>query len=180
MARRFCIFIVLLGLDAAGRLGRKQTVRGSAACGAPTKRAQCPRSAFPGLEPHRLALLRGGQLYLSLQDAIALALENNLDIELQRFAPAIAKSGPPEGPGRRYSARRSAQRAGAADRCRRPRSPAADKPSAATTPAHRCPRISASWAASRRRKRTLSILGTSSPSAGPRLPAFDPFRDGRA
>jgi outer membrane protein len=32
------------------------------------------------------ALIRGGRIYLSLQDAIALALENNLDIELQRYA----------------------------------------------------------------------------------------------
>jgi outer membrane protein TolC len=30
-------------------------------------------------------LIRAGQLYLSLQDAIALALENNLDIELERY-----------------------------------------------------------------------------------------------
>lgn len=37
-------------------------------------------------------LLRAGKLYLSLNDAIALALENNLDIELQRFAPDIAAS----------------------------------------------------------------------------------------
>jgi len=31
-------------------------------------------------------LLRAGNLYLSLQDALALAIENNLDIELQRYA----------------------------------------------------------------------------------------------
>ena len=36
------------------------------------------------------SLLRAGNLYLSLQDAIALALENNLDIELQRFSLVIA------------------------------------------------------------------------------------------
>jgi outer membrane protein TolC len=36
------------------------------------------------------ALLRGGNLYLSLQDAIALALENNLDIAIQRYAPRLA------------------------------------------------------------------------------------------
>lgn len=35
-------------------------------------------------------LMRAGQLYLSLQDAIALALENNLDVELERFLPPIA------------------------------------------------------------------------------------------
>ncbi|MBV9507822.1 MAG: TolC family protein, partial [Acidobacteriia bacterium] len=32
-------------------------------------------------------LLRAGNLYLSLADAIALALENNLDVEFQRFEP---------------------------------------------------------------------------------------------
>src|ERR1700687_2236311 len=35
-------------------------------------------------------LMRAGQLYLSLDDAIALALENNLDIELERFLPKIS------------------------------------------------------------------------------------------
>ena len=32
-------------------------------------------------------LLRGGKLYLTVQDAIALALENNIDIELDRYGP---------------------------------------------------------------------------------------------
>ena len=36
------------------------------------------------------SLLRGGNLYLSIQDAIALALENNLDIAIQRYVPALA------------------------------------------------------------------------------------------
>lgn len=38
------------------------------------------------------SLLRAGRLYLSLQDAIALALENNLDIAMQRYGPAIAQA----------------------------------------------------------------------------------------
>ncbi len=38
------------------------------------------------------SLLRAGNLYLSLQDAISLALENNLDIAIQRYAPMIADS----------------------------------------------------------------------------------------
>ena len=37
-------------------------------------------------------LMRAGQLYLSLADAIALALENNLDIEVERYLPRIAKT----------------------------------------------------------------------------------------
>jgi outer membrane protein TolC len=37
-------------------------------------------------------LLRNGNLYLSLQDAIALALENNLDLELERYGIRLADS----------------------------------------------------------------------------------------
>lgn len=37
-------------------------------------------------------LMRAGKLYLSLQDAISLALENNLDIELQRYGPRISEA----------------------------------------------------------------------------------------
>ncbi|MCC6539383.1 MAG: TolC family protein [Bryobacterales bacterium] len=38
------------------------------------------------------SLLRAGKLYLSLRDTVALALENNLDIELQRYGPEISKA----------------------------------------------------------------------------------------
>lgn len=37
------------------------------------------------------ALVKGGKLYLSLQDAIAAALENNIDIEVQRYGPRLAE-----------------------------------------------------------------------------------------
>ena len=36
------------------------------------------------------SLLRAGNLYLSLQDAIALALENNLDLQLQRYGAQVS------------------------------------------------------------------------------------------
>lgn len=36
-------------------------------------------------------LLRAGMIYLSLQDAIALTLENNIDIEIQRYGPELAR-----------------------------------------------------------------------------------------
>lgn len=40
----------------------------------------------------RLAsLIRAGNLYLSVQDVITLALENNIDIEVQRYGPLLAK-----------------------------------------------------------------------------------------
>jgi len=37
------------------------------------------------------ALLRSGNLYLSVPDVIALTLENNLDIAVQRYGPALAR-----------------------------------------------------------------------------------------
>jgi outer membrane protein TolC len=42
--------------------------------------------------PRIRQLLRAGNIYLSLSDAIALAIENNLDIELQRYALPTADS----------------------------------------------------------------------------------------
>src|SRR6266436_10152178 len=38
------------------------------------------------------ALLRAGNLYLSLQDTIDLALENNLDIAISRYGPLEAQT----------------------------------------------------------------------------------------
>src|SRR5579862_7399747 len=37
------------------------------------------------------SLLRAGNLYLSAQDVIALVLENNIDIEVQRYGPLLAR-----------------------------------------------------------------------------------------
>ena len=35
------------------------------------------------------SLIRAGKLYLTLQDAIALAIENNLDLEINRYGPLV-------------------------------------------------------------------------------------------
>ena len=67
-----------------------------------------PRSAFPNLlQPYRAqelpqqnlanssridALMREGKIYLSIDDAIALALENNLDLEIARYNLNIAEA----------------------------------------------------------------------------------------
>jgi outer membrane protein len=40
---------------------------------------------------HLHSLIRAGKLYLTLQDAIALALENNLDLEVDRYGPLNAE-----------------------------------------------------------------------------------------
>jgi outer membrane protein len=49
---------------------------------APPKLANSPRLEM---------LVRGGNLYLSVQDVIALVLENNLDIAVQRYSPLLAR-----------------------------------------------------------------------------------------
>jgi len=41
--------------------------------------------------PRLEQLIRAGNLYLSLQDAIALAIENNLDVEVARYGPQIGQ-----------------------------------------------------------------------------------------
>jgi outer membrane protein TolC len=41
--------------------------------------------------PRLESLLRGGNLYVSTQDVIALAIENSLDIEVQRYSPLLAQ-----------------------------------------------------------------------------------------
>src|SRR5215469_17207349 len=42
--------------------------------------------------PRLEKLMRAGSIYLSLRDAIALALENNLDIEYARFNPRLSEA----------------------------------------------------------------------------------------
>ncbi len=53
----------------------------------------------PTVPPVRLAnssrlgsLIRAGKLYLTAQDALALAIENNLDLEIDRYGPLLASS----------------------------------------------------------------------------------------
>src|SRR5580704_1426432 len=42
--------------------------------------------------PRIVSMIRAGNLYLSLADAVSLAVENNLDVELLRYAIPIAES----------------------------------------------------------------------------------------
>lgn len=52
-----------------------------------------PSPALDFTDSARLnSLIRAGSLYLSLRDAVALAIENNLDVELTRVTPLIAES----------------------------------------------------------------------------------------
>lgn len=41
--------------------------------------------------PRLDSLIRAGNLYLTAQDVVALAIENNIDVEVQRYAPLLAR-----------------------------------------------------------------------------------------
>ena len=47
---------------------------------------------FDGSETRLQSLIRDGKLYLTLQDAISLALENNLDVETERYDLVLARA----------------------------------------------------------------------------------------
>lgn len=67
-----------LGFDFLGFLG-------------PFHRPTVPQ-LFPGDQTRLSRLIRDGKLYLTLQDALALALENNLDVEAERYDIALART----------------------------------------------------------------------------------------
>ena len=55
----------------------------------PFRRAKVP-PLFPGSGERLRGLVRDGKLYLSAHDAIALAIENNLDVEVERYNLVLA------------------------------------------------------------------------------------------
>ncbi len=57
----------------------------------PFKRPVVP-PLFDGSETRLQSLIRDGKLYLTLQDALALALENNLDVEAERYDLVLART----------------------------------------------------------------------------------------
>src|ERR1039457_2086648 len=121
------------------------------------------------------SLLRAGKLYLSLQDAIALALENNLDIELERFAPGLAEfdtlrtRGGAVPRGISYSINELPQGIGG------PASPLLNLPASGSTPTTSVPTTLTEVSAIVPAQTSSAITNLSLPfSTGPAIPIFDP------
>lgn len=57
----------------------------------PYRRSDVP-PLFPGSEARLNGLVRDGRLYLTLHDAIALAIEDNLDVEVERYNIVLAST----------------------------------------------------------------------------------------
>jgi outer membrane protein TolC len=97
---RFIRNITLFALAAAGCWGQTpeitiQTPQGPPVIGPLFRPFHLERRivspATLGNTPRLESLIRAGNLYLSAQDVIALALENNVDIAVQRYGPYLAR-----------------------------------------------------------------------------------------
>jgi outer membrane protein TolC len=113
------------------------------------------------------SLLRAGNLYLSLRDTIALALENNLDIAIQRYVPQIAEA--------------VVLQAEAGGFARGVSTTVTAGPSSATVNASGTTPGNNQNAASQASAATLSAVGGSVlQSSGPNIPNLDPVLTGSA
>lgn len=119
------------------------------------------------------SLIRGNNIYLSLADALALALENNLDIEWQRYSPRIAETdvlrteGGGLTRGLNVTIRESPNGVGGPQ-------PANPGQSAAVTSSI----LSQPDTSTSQAETNVSVTGNIPLSIGPRLPSLDPFLSG--
>jgi outer membrane protein TolC len=123
-------------------------------------------------------LVRAGQIYLSLNDALALALENNLDIELQRYGPAIAETDVARAVGGGalrgvpLSVRELPTGVGG------PGAPLLTNVGG-STPSGSISANIGELGGIAQQETNLSVLGASATSAGPPLPSFEPTLTGK-
>ncbi len=88
-----CVFLMLVPVAQAQQVQYVQNPKGGFL--SDVTRPYTPKDILPVdlSNSNRLeSLLRAGNIYLSLQDAIALALENNLDIHIQRYGRPQAEA----------------------------------------------------------------------------------------
>jgi outer membrane protein TolC len=124
-------------------------------------------------------LMRAGQLYLSLADAIALALENNLDIEVERYLPRIAQTdiGRAKGGGllRGVSLLVNEPPPGIGG----PNGPLLTTLTASSTPAPTVNTNLSDVALITQQQNDLSVTGATPLSIGPAIPQYDPALSGQ-
>jgi outer membrane protein len=123
-------------------------------------------------------LMRAGQLYLSLADAIALALENNLDIETQRYLPRIARTDIQRAKGggllRGLSLLVNEPPPGIGG----PNGPLLTALTASSTPAPAVNTNFSDVALITQQQNDLSVTGAPPQSSGPTIPQYDPAISG--
>jgi outer membrane protein TolC len=128
--------------------------------------------------PRIFELMRAGQLYLSLPDAIALALENNLDIEVERYLPRIAGTDVTRAEGGGLLRGLSLLVDEPAPGIGGPSGPLLTTLTASSTPA---PVVNSNFsdvALITEQQNDLSVTGATPLSTGPAIPQYDPSISG--
>lgn len=91
LSQSLCVFLLLPALVAGQNAIDIQPASGG--LGFLTRPYQA--GDVPGVRlensPRLASLIRAGNLYLSAEDVVALAIENNIDVEVQRYGPLLAK-----------------------------------------------------------------------------------------
>ncbi len=85
------IFLLLSGLAAGQSAIRIEPAQGSLGWLTRPYRARTVPPINLTNSSRLESLVRAGNLYLSAQDVVALAIENNLDVEIQRYGPLLAQ-----------------------------------------------------------------------------------------
>jgi outer membrane protein len=119
-------------------------------------------------------VLRAGNIYLSLSDAIALAIENNLDIELERYNLPAAESELLRAKGGGLLRGLSYNLAEAPVGVGGPASPLVTSAASSTISVGSVPTNPSELGVLAEQQTNLSILGTIPLSNGPAIPQFDP------
>lgn len=134
-----------------------------------------PEPAYFGNSPLLHQLLRGGNIYLSLPDAIELAIQNNLDIEIQRYGlpSATADLNRAKGGGilrgLAYSVTEAPTGVGG------PASPLVTSQASSTFAVGSVPTNPSELGALASPQDNLTVQGTAPLSTGPAIPLFDPL-----
>src|SRR5438876_2632562 len=123
-------------------------------------------------------LMRAGQLYLSLDDAIALALENNLDIELERYLPTISDTDVLRARGGGLLRGLSLLVNEPAPGIGGPNGPLLTNLTAGSTPSALVNTNFSDLALISQQQNSLSVVGVTPFSSGPPIPQFDPSISG--
>ena len=86
----FCIFLFAAALGAQNALTVEPATGGISWLTRPYQARSVPPIRLTN-SPRLDALIRAGNLYLTAQDVVALAIENNIDVEVQRYGPLLAE-----------------------------------------------------------------------------------------
>jgi len=124
-------------------------------------------------------LMRAGQLYLSLDDAIALALENNLDIELERYLPKISDTDLLRSQGGGLLRGLSLLVNEPAPGIGGPNGPLLTNLTAGSTPSPLVNTNFSDIALISQQQNNLSVTGVTPLSNGPAVPQYDPILSGQ-